>query len=77
MENKLKLTTKAKDNSGHSYNVSLILDYGHVVVNIETTPASWFLSSLLDGKRSNEIYIDAGQNWKCINLDEILAEILN
>lgn len=44
------------------------------VLRIEGTPGSWYLSTLLEGSPTNTIWIDLGQDWKCINLLEILRE---
>ena len=85
---KVMLKTKAKTSGAsgkeHEYPVSLELDsngmkYGGVVLNINGTPGSWYLKSILDKGEQNlpkTISIDFGQQWTCINMDEVLKEAL-
>ena len=86
---KVMLKTKAKTSSGgggkvYEYPVSLELDsdgmkYGGVVLRINNTPGSWYLKTILDKGEKNlpkTISIDYGQNWSCINMDEVLKEAL-
>lgn len=76
------LTTKARDNHDRTYDVT-IRPWGRggnnkLVLDIVDTPGSWFLTTLLShyDKSCKTISIDWGQNWECINFDEIMSEVL-
>jgi len=44
------------------------------VLRIHNTPASWYMATLLEGKTGSVIALDYGQNWNCINFDEVMKE---
>lgn len=49
------------------------------VLHITTTPGHWYMSTLLEEDRHGRtmgkvISIDFGQNWNCINFDEVMKE---
>jgi hypothetical protein len=50
------------------------------VLRITGTPGGWYMSTLLGGDKyatahvGSTISIDFGQDWNCINFDEVLAE---
>ena len=70
------LKTIARDNQGYEYAVTLTpqeFQGENAVVKIETTPGSWFLSTLWEYKPP-QIAIDHGQGWMCVNIQEILTE---
>lgn len=80
----LVLNTRAIDNHGHSYEVRLLRsDYEKIpslVLRILDTPGSWYLKTILgrDGfgpPIRDKISIDFGQNWDCINMDQVMAEV--
>jgi len=69
----LKLNTKATDNHGHSYSVTIESRYGQASLIIDNTPGFWHLNDL---KSVGEfLFIDYGQDWKCTNIKELLAEV--
>lgn len=75
------LKTKAVDNAGYQYHVSLERSTtyfpGEWVLKIGHTPGQWMMSTLLErGLRHNEIYIDAGQGWKVVNFNDVLREAM-
>lgn len=69
-----KLPVKAKDNHGHSYDVVINHDGFRgdkkPVLKIVGTPGSWYMYTLKN-HHGNTISIDYGQNWDCINFNEI------
>lgn len=70
------LNTYALDNHGYQYAVTLTPQDFHganAVLRIERTSGSWFLSTLWDYKHS-QIAIDHGQNWRCLNIQDVLQE---
>jgi hypothetical protein len=83
------LATKARDNGQKEHQVTLLMNrYGpglsmgkqkldyKWILKIENTPAHWYMSTLLeDGKQDKKISI-YGNDWYCINFDEVMAEAL-
>jgi len=73
------LTTKATDNHGHSYPVTIKpVQHGGFakqdwLLTIEGAGAGWFMTTL-EEKPSDKLFIDFGSNWYCDNFDAILAE---
>jgi len=82
--------TKAISGNGYEYNVHLLegnpkydttngISYNGLVLSIEGTPGSWYVATFLHNQPGcqygNEIMIDGGQNWKCINKQEIIKEL--
>ena len=86
---KITLNTKAKDNHGCIYDVTIGTNKrydGGPVARIEKTPGSWYLHTLMgigvptydcaiDHGVRHYIAIDHGTNWYCTNIDAILAEV--
>lgn len=77
------LTTKARDNYGHTYAVILVEkdnQFGQGkkdwVLKIDGTPGQWYITTLEEGGFRNRIAIDLGQRWYCINLDAVMVEAL-
>lgn len=73
------LTTKARDNFGYEYTVTLTPDSRHLgkdwVLRIVDTPGSWFMTTLEEKPRTT-ISIDFGAKWDCINFGEVMAEAI-
>lgn len=68
------LKTKAKDNYGNEYPVSLCFNKNNKwVLLIHNTGGSWFMSSLM-GYQDSVIAFDYGQNWNCVNIKDVLHE---
>lgn len=70
---KIILNVKAKDNHGYQYDVFLRpSEYlpGETILCIDKTGAQWRLKDL---KPIPEIFIDLGQDWRCVNFLEVLA----
>lgn len=75
------LTTKATDNHGHAYKVTLTqvprgafakLDW---TLRIHGTPGGWYMTTLEEKPhRGSVISLDMGQNWDCTNFDVVMAE---
>lgn len=74
------LTTKATDNHGHSYDVTLIqvqhgkFDKKDWVLRMLNTPGGWYMTTLEEKPIESTIYLDMGQNWTCTNFDAVMAE---
>ena len=84
MKTEIKLLdVKANDNYGKKRDVYLTQEQGEeVCVYIDQTPGRWSVSTLLgvdDLKISNAcgdtLYVDYGQDWKILNMLEVLAEV--
>lgn len=74
------LKVKAKDNHGYSYDVAVINwsdRDANPILRIMGTPGSWYFSTLRNRAfpERTSISLDWGQNWDCINFDEILAAV--
>lgn len=70
-----KLTTTARDNHGHTYDVEIQTgDNGKPIVKILGTPGQWYYKSL-GAYAYDTIALDFGQNWNCINFDEVMREV--
>jgi hypothetical protein len=70
------LNTYAIDNYGNQYPVTLTPKEFHgenAILRIEMTSGSWFLSTLWEYEHP-QISIDHGQNWRCLNIQEVLQE---
>jgi hypothetical protein len=58
---------------------------GELVLNIQGTPASWYISTLLEGieKRKKGLYqdfynkISIDGDWMCINYNDIMNELIS
>lgn len=80
---KYKLKTKALTNRGKSHNVYLIVssqfsETDETSLHIENTPGCWFMESLLSGGlEHNELSIDFGARWSCINRSDLIREAVN
>jgi hypothetical protein len=79
--NTIILKTKAIDNHGYEYHVSLERSTtyfpGEWVLKIGHTPGQWLMRTLLEsGLLHNEIYIDHGQGWKVVNFNDVLREAM-
>ena len=85
----IKLKVKAVDNSGNKYPVSLERGELGVVLSINGTPGSWYMNSLLcldqlpakgsaDARLelNNELAIDFGAKWYCVNMKAIMKSAL-
>jgi hypothetical protein len=68
----------AKDNHGHSYQVQLVRDYkyskGEYTVRFVGAPSGWSVSSL-SSFNPQRLAIDAGQEWYCENIQEVLSAV--
>lgn len=82
----LKTIATTRDRHGKTYTHPVHLlrsDYDRIpslILYIDNTPGRWYLSTLLgrDGygrEVGTTIAIDAGQNWDCINMDEVMREV--
>lgn len=74
-----KFNTKAEDNFGYEYSVSLIEGkYGNIL-KIEATCGQWYTHTLREDEDHRGPYtklaIDLGANWFVINFDEIMDEL--
>ncbi len=69
-----KLTTQAKDNHGHSYDVTVQDRDGDRVLMVDGAPSGWSMDSIME-YTSSVIFFDSGQDWKCTNIQELLAEL--
>lgn len=51
--------------------------YGGLILSISNTPGAWYVDTLMESpvRRSDYIYIDAGQGWACVNWDVIMGEL--
>lgn len=73
------LTTKATDNHGHSYTVTLTeVTHGRFtkkdwVLRLEGAGGGWAMTTL-EERPSNRLDIDMGSEWYCNNFDAVLAE---
>jgi hypothetical protein len=76
--NMLRLKTPCKDNTGREYTAYLYNDdnysNGLPGLKFEGAPSGWWLKTLKD-HTSDRLYIDFGQGWYCVNIQEILQEI--
>jgi hypothetical protein len=71
------LTTKATDNHGNSYDVTLTpQDNNDWVLRITGTPGSWYMTTLEDGGPKDFIWIDFGGNWLCTNFAAVMDEAI-
>lgn len=70
------LSTKAKDNQGMEYTAVIRSIDGGIVLDIKGTPAVWYLKSLLGKHDMPWIFIDMGQDWKCININALIQEAI-
>lgn len=69
------LKTPAKDNHGRQYQVEIAKDRDGIdVVNFQGAPSGWSVKTLL-GHTYHVLAIDFGQNWLCINIQDIVAEL--
>lgn len=80
--------TKAKTNGGNEYNVHLLqgdpkydetngYSYNGLVISIDNTPGSWYVSTFLHytaDNYSNIIHI-SGDDWICTNRLDIVSEL--
>ena len=74
-----QLAVKAEDNHGYKYDVVLrqAEENGKLLLDVKGTPATWYLSTLLEGEKSDRIYIDVGQEWLIINFAEVMKEAVD
>lgn len=77
------LKTKAVDNAGYEYHVSLEKKptswspVAQWTLKIGHTPGQWYMSTLQErGLLHNEIWIDHGQGWKIVNFGDVFREAL-
>lgn len=70
----IELKTKARDNHGNTYDAHIEFYSGEPCLRIVTTPGCWMLKTLNAGTPCRDIMIDAGSNWACINLGDLLDE---
>jgi hypothetical protein len=74
----LKLKTKCIDNTGREYDTYLYNDNkysdGQPGLKFEGAPSGWHLKTLRD-VYSDKLAIDSGQDWYCVNIQDILKEI--
>lgn len=72
-----ELATKAKDNYGYTYDVVVTQAAQPMpILKIVNTPGSWYISTLRN-HGSKIISLDWGQNWNCVNFDEIACELID
>ena len=76
-----KFNTKAIDNHGYEYDVSLVTSqykFGPIL-HIEGTGGRWFVKTLREDLSlrgdCTSIFIDFGANWFVTNFDEIMNEL--
>jgi hypothetical protein len=82
--------TKAVSSGNYEYPIHLLegnpkfdttngISYNGLVISIDKTPGSWYVATFLHNQPGsqygNDIMIDAGQNWKCTNKQEIIKEL--
>jgi hypothetical protein len=78
--NEIPLETKALDNEGRSYEVSIrrsLIDpsYDEPILDIKGTPAKYFMNGLNSPEKRKPLVIDAGQGWLIVNFSQILEEV--
>ena len=78
--NEIPLETKALDNEGRSYEVSIrrsLIDpsYDEPILDIKGTPAKYFMNGLNSPEKGKPLVIDAGQGWRIDNFDQITEEV--
>jgi len=79
--NEIPLETKALDNEGRSYEVSIrrsridpSLD--EPILDIKGTPVQYFMNGPNSPEKRKPLVIDAGQGWRrIVNFDQILEEV--
>jgi len=76
------LKTKAKSGN-YEYTVNILKQidkyskiFGIYILNIENTPASWYLSTILDNCIKLDKISIQGNDWLCDNWQEIIKELL-
>jgi hypothetical protein len=78
--NEIPLETKALDNEGRSYEVSIrrsLIDpsYDEPILDIKGTPAKYFMNGLNSPEKGKPLVIDAGQGWRIVNFGQIIEEV--
>jgi len=78
--NEIPLETKALDNEGRSYEVSIrrsLIDpsLDEPILDIKGTPAKYFINGPNSPKKWKHLAIDAGQGWLIVNFDKIIEEV--
>ncbi len=78
--NEIPLETRALDNEGRSYEVSIrrsridpSLD--EPILDIKGTPVQYFMNGPNSPKKWKPLAIDAGQGWLIVNFDQIVDEV--
>lgn len=65
----------AYSNAGYSYPVFVANENGRDVIYLVGAPSGWYLDSVTARSWPNGIALDFGQNWYCINFQEVLDAI--
>jgi hypothetical protein len=78
--NEIPLETKAMDNQGRSYEVSIRRSMtnpslSEPILDIKGTPAKYFMNGLNSPEKGKPLVIDAGQGWRIVNFSQILEEV--
>lgn len=78
--NEIPLETKALDNEGRSYEVSIrrsridpSLD--EPILDIKGTPVQYFMNGPNSPEKGKPLAIDSGQGWLIVNFDKIIDEV--
>lgn len=72
----IKLKTKAEDDHGHIYQVTLRKgDEGAWCLDIETTPGKWYMKTLMEQPLREKLSI-YGDNWYCTNIAVVMREAM-
>lgn len=71
------------ENKDYEYTVKILQgksefhdDFDHMILSVENTPGSWYLSTLMEHDSFHKSYavIDGGSNWTIDNWDKISKE---
>jgi len=78
--NEIPLETKALDNEGRSYEVSIRRtmtnpSLSEPILDIKGTPGKYFMNGMMFPVKGRTLFIDAGQGWSIVNFDQILEEV--
>jgi hypothetical protein len=78
--NEIPLETKALDNEGRSYEVSIrrsridpSLD--EPILDIKGTPVQYFTNGPNSPEKGKPLVIDVGQGWRIVNFGQIIEEV--
>jgi hypothetical protein len=78
--NEIPLETRALDNEGTSYKVSIrrsLIDpsLDEPILDIKGTPVKYFINGPNSPEKWKHLAIDAGQGWLIVNFDKIIDEV--